>query len=290
MTDVTADEGARRHLQAIEASRTRVETIGKTGGVAWHVWGDGPALVLLHGGSGSWNHWIHTVPVFADSYRVMAADTPGLGDSPTPNEPHTIEGVAEIVSEGIDKLIPGDAQFDIVGFSFGGLMGGKIALLQSHRVRSLTIVGSPPFGLGHINPAHDITPFNQTWSFAEAVPAHRRNLELLMMADPGKVDALSIRIHHDNLRRSRLRTRKLARGDSLSRYLKETSCVVHGIWGGKDATIYPGLDEIRELFLATHPASTFDVLANTGHWAAYENPSAFNKLLKMRLEEYSPRP
>ena len=115
--------------------------------------GDGPALVLLHGGSGSWNHWIHTVPVFADSYRVMAADTPGLGDSPTPNEPHTIEGVAEIVSEGIDKLIPGDAQFDIVGFSFGGLMGGQIALLQSHRVRSLTIVGSPPFGLGHINPA-----------------------------------------------------------------------------------------------------------------------------------------
>lgn len=131
----------------------------------------------------------------------MAADTPGLGDSPTPNEPHTIEGVAEIVSEGIDKLIHGNAQFDIVGFSFGGLVGGQVALLQSHRIRSLTIVGSPPFGLSHINPAHDITPFNQTWSFAEAVPVHRRNLELLMMADPGKVDALSIRIHHANLRR-----------------------------------------------------------------------------------------
>lgn len=107
-----------------------------------------------------------------------------------------------------------------------------------------------------------------------------------MMADSAKVDALAIRIHHDNLRRSRLRTRKLARGDSLSRYLKETSCVVHGIWGEKDATIYPGLDDIRELFLTTHPDSTFDVLAGTGHWAAYENPTAFNELLRARLERH----
>ena len=107
-----------------------------------------------------------------------------------------------------------------------------------------------------------------------------------MMADSAKVDALAIRIHHDNLRRSRLRTRKLARGDSLSRYLKEPSCVVHGIWGEKDATIYPGLDDIRELFLTTHPDSTFDVLAGTGHWAAYENPTAFNELLRARLERH----
>ena len=149
---------------------------------------------------------------------------------------------------------------------------------------ALVIVGSPPFGLGHINPAHDITPFNPGWSFEEAVPVHRGNLELLMLSDPRKVDALAIRIHHDNLCRSRLRTRKLAHSNSLSKALPNTSCVVHGIWGAEDPTIYPGLAEIQELFLDTHPESTFDVLSETGHWAAFESPVDFNALLKKRLE------
>lgn len=164
MTDVMDDAHARRRLRAIAASGARIETTGRAGGVAWHVWGNGPALVLLHGGSGSWNHWIHTIPAFANGCRVLAADTPGIGDSPTPSEPHTIEGVAEIVSEGIDELVPDETRFDLVGFSFGGLVGGQVALLQPHRVRSLTIVGSPPFGLA-------VCRTEQTASHA---PSHQR--------------------------------------------------------------------------------------------------------------------
>ena len=284
MTRVMDDAAAKRHLKAIADAGTRRETTGREGGVVWHEWGEGPALVLLHGGSGSWSHWVHTIPAFAERYRVLTADTPGLGDSPTPREPHTIEKVAEIISEGVDQLIPDDSPFVAVGFSFGGLCAGHLAIRQARRIRRLIIVGSPPFGLGHINPANDITPFNHAWSFEEAVPVHRRNLELLMMADPAKADPLAIRIHHDNLRRSRLRTRKLARSNSLAKALPQTSCVVHGIWGEKDVTVYPGFDDVRALFLSTHAQATFDILPATGHWAAYENPVMFNDVLRERLE------
>lgn len=278
------DNDAQRHLHSIANAATRLHTSAREGQVVWHEWGTGTPLVLLHGGSGSWNHWVHTIPIFADHYRVLAADIPGLGDSPTPREPHSIESVAEILSEGLDQLIPDNKPFVVVGFSFGGFCAGHLALRQARRLKRLVIVGSPPFGLGPINSANEITPFNQAWSFAQAQPVHRKNLELLMMSDPAKVDALAVRIHHDNLRRARLRTRKLARNNALSDVLPDANCVVHGIWGEKDVTVYPGIDAVRDLFLDTHPQATFDLLPDTGHWAAYENSVMFNELLRHRLE------
>ena len=287
MSENFDDDAAKRHLKAVATVATRLDTNTFDGGVVWYAWGAGPPVVLLHGGSGSWNHWIHTIPFLSDGYRVLAADIPGLGDSPTPHEPHSIEKVATIISDGIDQLIPNETAFDLVGFSFGGLVGGQIAIRQARRISRLIIVGSPPFGLGHVNPAHDITPFKSAWTFAQALPVHRNNLEILMIANPAKVDALAIRIHHDNLCRSRLRTRKLARTNSLHKALQKTACVVHGIWGEKDVTVYPDFDTIRELFASTHPDSTFDILPDTGHWAAYENPVAFNELLRRRLGDHS---
>ena len=55
--------------------------------MVWRTWGDGPALVLLHGGSGSWTHWVRNIAHFERDYRVIAGDLPGLGDSPDPRAP-----------------------------------------------------------------------------------------------------------------------------------------------------------------------------------------------------------
>ena len=51
--------------------------------------GSGPPLVLLHGGYGSWMHWIRNVGPLARQFTVIAPDMPGLGDSATPPEPWT---------------------------------------------------------------------------------------------------------------------------------------------------------------------------------------------------------
>ena len=57
---------------------------GGGGRQMWHVWGEGsgkPALLLFHGGSGSWIHWIRNVQPLSQHFTVYAADMPGLGDS-----------------------------------------------------------------------------------------------------------------------------------------------------------------------------------------------------------------
>ena len=47
------------------------------GEVVWHTWGTGEPLVLLHGGSGSWTHWIRNVEALAAAgRRVVVPDLP----------------------------------------------------------------------------------------------------------------------------------------------------------------------------------------------------------------------
>lgn len=110
-----------------------------------------------------------------------------------------------------------------------------------------------------------------------------------MVADPGRIDPLALRIHHDNLLRSRLGSRKVARAATLEEALRRVTCPLFGIWGEKDVTAFPDLASIRELFIdppdAGCQAQAFDVLPGVGHWAAYEAAEEFNRLLERRLNE-----
>ena len=54
------------------------------------------ALLLLHGGSGSWLHWFRTIPVLEQHHSVWVPDLPGMGDSALPDEPYEAEPYAEI--------------------------------------------------------------------------------------------------------------------------------------------------------------------------------------------------
>lgn len=279
------DVAARAHIEQLAASAQRIETRSNAGAMVWHRWGEGRPLVLLHGGSGSWTHWIRTIPWFSDQRAVLVADLPGLGDSPDPPTPYTADSLAEIVADGVGQLIDADTAVDLVGFSFGGIVAGHLAANFAGRVRRLVIVGSPPFGLGSDGPANEVRAVDPTLDFDAAREQHRYNLQLFMMSDPLRVDALALRAHHDNLRRSRLGSRKIARTGSLEKALGRVSCPLYGIWGEDDVTAFPDLAAIRELFVSGCGAQAFDVLPGVGHWAAYEGADNFNRLLERRLEE-----
>ena len=251
--------------------------------MVWRTWGDGPALVLLHGGSGSWTHWVRNIAHFERDYRIIAGDLPGLGDSPDPRAPYSVDSLADIVSNGIDQLVPADAPFDLVGFSFGGILCGHIAHRQRQRITSVTIVGSPAFGMGSTGPANAVKSVPKSLSFTQALSLHRYNLQTLMFSNPASIDALSLIVHHDNLHRARLRSRKIARTDTLAKALPHVTCRVHGIWGGNDVTVHPSLEALRTLFLDARPGNAFDVLPGGGHWIAFEHAQWFNETLEKRL-------
>ncbi len=56
-----AIETPQAFLNRLDAAATRQETQLGTGRMVWRSWGSGPALVLLHGGSGSWRHWVRNI-------------------------------------------------------------------------------------------------------------------------------------------------------------------------------------------------------------------------------------
>src|SRR2546422_9048608 len=59
--------------------------------------GEGPALNLLHGLTASHFTWEHTIPAFADRWRVIAPDLPGHGRSDKPDAPYTIDFYAGVI-------------------------------------------------------------------------------------------------------------------------------------------------------------------------------------------------
>lgn len=264
-------------VDGIAAEAERVETPCGDGVMVWRSWGSGPPLVLLHGGYGSWTHWIRNVLPLARRFRVIAPDSPGLGDSATPPEPWSAEGLAAIVTAGLRIVLPPAAEFHLAGFSFGGVLGGHVAAQFGERVRSFTVVGSNGLGL-----ERSPTPLRRVPAGAdeeEEFATHRYNLNQLMIADPAKIDELALYLQQTNHARARMRSRRFSRSDALARALPHVTARLDGIWGECDATARPHLDERARILRSFQPNARFAVVGGAGHWVQYEAADQFNALL-----------
>ena len=264
-------------VQGVAAEAQRVETPCGDGHMIWHVWGEGPPLALLHGGYGSWTHWIRNVLPLSRSFAVAAPDLPGLGESAAPPEPHTAEGLAGIVVEGLDIVFRGQSRLHIAGFSFGGVLGGHVAAQLGDRVRTFTIVGSN--GLGLVRQPTELRRLPEGASEAEALAIARHNLAALMIADRGKIDELAVYIQAQNAPRGRVKSRRFSRADTLARALPLIKARIGGIWGERDATAYPHLDDRARALRIVQPGARFEVIPGAGHWVQYEAADRFNPLL-----------
>jgi 2-hydroxy-6-oxonona-2,4-dienedioate hydrolase len=256
------------------------------GHMVWHEWGEGRPLVLFHGGHGSWTHWIRNIPALAARYRVIAADLPGLGDSALPPAPPEPDVVAEIVAHGLATLLGDGETVDVVGFSFGGMVGGHVAVKLGPRARSLTLVCSG--GLG-IPPQSTLDLHN--WRFTQdpqkRLAAHRHNLATLMFADPATIDDLALHLQAENTLRARLNSRRLSQLGSLPGVLSGLRCPLGGIWGEQDFSARGRLEVFAARLEAMQAGATFAVIPGAGHWVQYEAPDAFNALLPERLDAAS---
>jgi len=266
----------------IAAEAERVETPCGDGTMVWRCWGSGPPLVLLHGGYGSWTHWIRNVLPLARQFRVIAPDLPGLGESATPPEPWTAQGLAAIIAEGLDIVLARGRTASgvtphLAGFSFGGVIGGNVAAQLGDRVRGFTVVGSNGLGLERSpTPLKRVPPGADE---AEEFATHRHNLNQLMIADPDKIDELALYLQKTNHARARMRSRRFSRSGALVEALPRVTARLDGIWGERDATAYPHLDERARILRSFQPTARFAVVPGAGHWVQYEAADRFNALI-----------
>ena len=267
-------------VRRLEAEARHAESPCGDGGMVWRSWGDGPALVLLHGGAGSWQHWVRTVPAFSRTRRVLAPDLPGLGESADPPAPPDMATIGAIVAAGIDGLLGPRAFYDLVGFSFGASVGGHVALLHGERVRSLTLVGAG----GLVRPRTPMVLERVRDKTGDALAqAHRENLHRIMIADPARIDALAIAIQDWNARHARLDSPALIGKRPLALSLPQLRVPVNAIWGERDQLAYYTLPDRIAALRALCPALALRIILAAGHWVAYELADAFNAELAEML-------
>ena len=265
-------------LAALEARALRVATPCGDGSMIWRVWGEGEPVVLLHGGFGSWNHWVRNIDALAGHYRVIAADMPGQGDSDDPPHPYDAESLADIVAEGVLRVTHEGERVRLVCFSFGAVIGSLVAARLGDRVVSFTAVGAAGFGArGRVT--QDMTRIVPEMSPAEQDAAYRHNLGLLMVADPAHVDDLAMLIQRRNTERNRIRSRPISVTDKLSVTLPSIRARIDLIWGDRDVTAIGYFEPRHALLRSIQPDARIAMLDGVGHWVQYEDPERFNATL-----------
>ncbi|MDB5956039.1 alpha/beta hydrolase [Ramlibacter sp.] len=259
------------------ALATRLTTPCGDGDLVWHAWGkahDEP-LVLLHGGSGSWTHWIRNVEALAAAgRRVLVPDLPGFGDSARPPDGQDADAVAPAIADGLQALI-GTAPVDVIGFSFGGLCGGLLAAAQPERVKRLVLVGAP--GLGLRDKRLTLTPWRGVEDADKRTAAHRKNLATLMLHKPESIDDLAVALQAANVTRDRMHRRRLALTDILARTLPALACPFDAIYGECDALYVDTLLQLQAVFQTAPRFGELVLVPGAGHWVQYEAPDAFQR-------------
>ena len=260
-------------VAAWDGSAEIAETPCGAGRMMWRCWGAGRPLLLLHGGSGSWRHWIRNLGPLSLGRMVLAPDLPGLGESDLPPEPWTIGSVGELVGHGLGNLLPPGAALDVMGFSFGALVAGALSARLEGRVGTLILVGAS--ALGHERGDVRLEKIRNKQG-AERLAAHRTNLERLMFADPAKIDEQALAIQAWNSDHARLRSAPLSTSTVLLDALRGVPARLCAIWGAEDSVARKTLEARMQVLRGLQVGADIRAIPGAGHWVAYEAAEQFN--------------
>ena len=249
--------------------------------IQWRIWGEGPPLALLHGGHGSWRHWVRNIDTLAQHYRVMAVDLPSFGDSAI-YMTEDLHDYARIVAQGATDLAGTDTPMRTAGFSFGSVIGSLMLKHFDQGVARHVMLGSPILGR-----THPVTDRLKKWK-GMPIPEHRaaahaNNVGELMLTGPDSVtdEATAIQMSHAEQARGMYRGlfRKLDVPADIAAWDGELTV----IYGDRDAITCQHLDERRAKVAEIKPDAEFHVIPDTGHWVQYQAADAVHEIMLRRL-------
>lgn len=265
-------------LATVAAAARREDVRLATGTVCWRAWGDGPPLVLLHGGHGSWRHWVGNITALAGGHTVWVPDMPGYGDSDDvpgdPHDPARLDRLVGMLADSLAALTGDQASIDLAGFSFGGLVAGRLATHRG-KVRRLALLGPG----GHAGPRRQRIEMIEWRGLDDAArqASLRHNLGAFMLHDPASIDALALQVHEASVLRTRLRSKALSRQPLLIEALASLDLPILALWGEHDVTAVPTL--AAQALLQGRPEREARIVPGAGHWVQYESPGTVNAWL-----------
>jgi pimeloyl-ACP methyl ester carboxylesterase len=258
--------------------------------------GEGPAIVFVHGLSGSWPNWLEQLPVLAKDHRVIAMDLPGFGHSPMPEEPITISAYARLLDGLLDALSVSAAT--VVGNSMGGFVSTELAIVYPQRVERLVLVSAAGISTYRHRDVERIEPYLRRlapmvalytgWTAARSDWIVRRsglrNLTLgFVMRHPSRLPGALAAEQLRGAGKPGFMPALRANIDyPIRERLPEIACPTLIVWGDEDRVIPV---EDASAFEELIPNSRKVIFEGTGHMAMLERPAAFNELLHEFVEE-----
>jgi pimeloyl-ACP methyl ester carboxylesterase len=222
-------------------------------------YGRGAPVILLHGGLGNSDHWSNQVPALAEHFHVIAIDSRGQGRSTRTRSPVTYDAMARDVIAVMDKLEL--ARASIVGWSDGGEIALKLAIEHPDRVDHLFVFGTN-YDVNGSKPRGG----QRSATFAAYAAKSRADYLKLSKASPRQFDELV-----DWLlpvwRNPMGFTKDQLRG------IQATTMVADG--DHDEIIVLAQVEEMAQLI----PHAKLAVLKDTSHFALWQAPADFNKLL-----------
>lgn len=267
----------REALARLESASTRHETRDAGRRIVWRRFGSGPALVLLHGGHGSWLHWLRNIEALSREHTLWLLDMPGYGDSDrldAPSRaPDAMERLVDALASSLASLPGVVAPVDLAGFSFGGFVAARLA--ARGLARRLALVG--PAGHGSLRrQAIDLIEWRSRRG-AELRAALRHNLATLMLHDPAQIDELALTVYELQVRAARFHSKSISQTGGLPAALAAFAGPVLLLWGEHDITAVP--HELAPRQAAARHDATWCIVAGAGHWVQYERADEVSRLL-----------
>ena len=272
-----ADMMDRKLEMTLQRPPSRNGTTSRIGGLSVRTWGSGEPLVLLHGGMGSWRHWIRNLDALAGDFSVHAVDLPGCGDSDSVPRDISDDDYITLVEEALDA-IGGGRPVRLAGFSFGGILSALLAARMGTRIRKLSLLSPGGFGKSpRPLELRKIPP--DTAGMAAVREVLRHNLGVMMLADPACITEDTVDLHYVNVRRTRFDGRRFSVSDRMAEALGRIVCPVQTIWGERDALPYPDVHARIAVCRKAVPGIRVDLVPGAGHWVQYEAPEPVNRAL-----------
>lgn len=239
--------------------------------------GEGDALLLIHGGHGSWTHWIANIEPLAATRRVIALDLPGFGGSFNPRPHYSVERYAQAVLEVMNALrIDRTA---VAGFSFGCLVSAALAKAAPDRITHLLTVNSP--GIGPASPL--ATSITQALS-ALTVRTGLRNgalesLRQLQLYDTTLIDDDVIELMVNNVKATRYVSRNFSRSANNTEILRDVRQPTLILIGRDDIYRQHGLAEALRTIPEVSPRAQIHIVEQSRHWLQFDRAALFNQLV-----------
>ncbi|WAC17884.1 alpha/beta hydrolase [Luteolibacter sp. SL250] len=225
--------------------------------IYYETFGDGPPLLLIHGGAATIESWFCQIPALAERYKLIVPEARGHGRTPDAGGTIDFRIMAEDFGALLDHL--GLTEVDIVGWSDGGVTGLQIAMDRPDLVRKVVAFGT------HSRPEGMTDEFRQEIEGAtpENFPAILSEGYKALSPDGPE---------HWPVIFSKLKDMWLTLPAFAEEDLKKVACPVLLLVGETDIVRREESGRMEELI----PAARLRILEGVSHFAPVEAPEAFN--------------